>query len=122
MAVGPSGGLPRSSLCGGSCKESNLMKEKVIETAGKAWRFLGQNGQTSVTQLVNALKEKDEIVLQAVGWLAREDKIEYTVKNRRTFVSLVEGELRAFNTVIYKINEQATSDQGNGNGKPKARK
>lgn len=98
------------------------MKEKVIETAGKAWRFLGQNGQTSVTQLVNALKEKDEIVLQAVGWLAREDKIEYTVKNRRTFVSLVEGELRAFNTVIYKINEQATSDQGNGNGKPKARK
>ena len=36
------------------------MKEKVIETAGKAWRFLGQNGQTNVSQLPKSLKEKDE--------------------------------------------------------------
>lgn len=82
------------------------MKEKIIETAGKTWRFLGQNGQTSVSQLSKSLKEKDEVVLQAVGWLAREDKIDYTVKNRRTFISLVETELRAFNNVIYNINEQ----------------
>ena len=77
------------------------MKEKIIEAAGKTWRFLGQNGQTNVSQLAKSLKEKDEVVLQALGWLAREDKIEYTVKNRRTFVSLVEGELRAFNSVVY---------------------
>ena len=77
------------------------MKGKVIETAGKAWRFLGQNGQTNVSRLVKSLKEKDEVVFQALGWLAREDKIDYTVKNRRTFVSLVERELRAFNTAVY---------------------
>ena len=82
------------------------MKEKVIEAAGKAWRFLGQNGQTNVTQLSKSLKEKNEVVLQALGWLAREDKIDYTVKNRRTFVSLVEEELRAFNTVVYKMENQ----------------
>ncbi len=79
------------------------MKDKIIDAAGKAWRFLGQNGQTNVSQLTKALKEKEEVVLQALGWLAREDKIEYTVKNRRTFVSLVEGELRAFNSVVYHI-------------------
>ena len=61
------------------------------------------------------LKEKDEVVLQALGWLAREDKIDYTVKNRRTFVSLVEGELRAFNSVVYNMNEQALIN-GSGNG------
>src|SRR5450755_3011165 len=98
------------------------MKEKVIEAAGKTWRFLGQNGETNVSQLAKSLKEKDEVVLQAVGWLAREDKIDYTVKNRRTFVSLVESELRNFNTVIYNMNEQISSHQGSGNGKPKAKK
>jgi len=82
------------------------MKDKVIEAAGKTWRFLGQNGQTSVSELAKSLKEKDEVVLQALGWLAREDKIDYTIKNRRTFVSLVEGELRAFNAAIYKINDK----------------
>jgi len=100
------------------------MKEKVIETAGKAWRFLGQNGQISVTQLPKVLKEKDEVVLQAIGWLAREDKIDYTVKNRRTFVSLVESELRAFNSVIYNINEQISAPIAKTptNGKLKAKK
>ena len=94
------------------------MKEKVIEAAGKTWRFLGQNGQTNVSQLAKSLKEKDEVVLQALGWLAREDKIDYTIKNRRTFVSLVETELRAFNTTVYNMHEEISS----GNGKLKARK
>ena len=98
------------------------MKEKVIESAGKVWRYLGQNGQTNVGQLPKALKDKEEVVLQALGWLAREDKIEYTVKNRRTFVSLVEGELRAFNSVVYHIKEQGSSNNGSGNGKPKTKK
>ena len=93
------------------------MKDKIIEAAGKTWRFLGQNGQTNVSQLAKSLKEKDEVVLQALGWLAREDKINYTVKNRRTFVSLVESELRAFNTVVYNMNEQASSTKESGNGK-----
>jgi hypothetical protein len=82
------------------------MKEKVIEIAGKTWRYLGQNGQTNVNQLAKSLKEKDEVVFQALGWLAREDKIVYTVKNRRTFVSLVESELSAFNTTVYHMNKK----------------
>ena len=79
------------------------MKDKIIEAAGKTWRYLGQNGQTNVSQLPKSLQEKDEVILQALGWLAREDKIDYTIKNRRTFVSLVERELRAFNSVVYKM-------------------
>ena len=68
-----------------------------------------------------SLKEKDEVVFQALGWLAREDKIDYTVKNRRTFVSLVEAELRSFNAVVYNIREEITSGSGSGNGKAKSR-
>ncbi len=82
------------------------MKDKVIETAGKTWRFLGQNGQTNLSQLPKVLKEKEPIVFQALGWLAREDKINYTIKNRRTFVSLVEAELQAFNSQMYHMSSQ----------------
>jgi hypothetical protein len=82
------------------------MKEKVIETAGKTWRFLGQNGETNVTQLPRLLRENESVVLQALGWLAREDKINYTIRSRRTFVSLVEQEMSAFNDFIYKMSSQ----------------
>jgi len=82
------------------------MKEKVIETAGKAWRFLGQNGETNVSKLPRLLRENDAVVLQSLGWLAREDKINYTTRSRRTFVSLVEREVSAFNELIYKMNSQ----------------
>ena len=76
------------------------MKEKIIETAGKAWQVLGQNGESEIQQLPRLLKEKDGIVFQALGWLAREDKINYITKNNKTFVSLVEGELQAFKNAI----------------------
>ncbi len=96
------------------------MKEKVIEIAGKTWRYLGQNGETDVARLGRALKEKDTVVLQALGWLAREDKINYSIKNRRTFVALVEGELRAFNGVMYNMGQRAQGDAGAG-GRAKGR-
>lgn len=82
------------------------MKEKVIETAGKTWRFLGQNGETNVTQLPRLLRENQSVVLQALGWLAREDKISYTMRSRRIFVSLVDQEMSAFNDFIYKMGSQ----------------
>ncbi|MDE2028518.1 MAG: winged helix-turn-helix domain-containing protein [Candidatus Omnitrophica bacterium] len=85
------------------------MKDRIIDMAGKTWRFLGQNGQTNVSQLAKSLKEKEEIVFQALGWLAREDKINYMVKNRRTFVSLVDAELQAFNSIVYHIENKAGS-------------
>ncbi len=82
------------------------MKDQVIQAAGKAWRFLGQNGEVNVAALPKVLKEKDTVVFQALGWLAREDKINYSIKNRRTFVSLVDGELKAFNSFMYKIDQE----------------
>ena len=87
------------------------MKDKIIETAGKTWRFLGQNGEMNVDQLSKALKEKDHVVFQSLGWLAREDKISYAIKNRRTFVSLVESELQAFNSLMYNIQSELSKEK-----------
>lgn len=98
------------------------MKERVIEAAGKTWRFLGQNGEANVSQLSKALNEKDEVVLQALGWLAREDKINYITKNRRTFVALVESEVRAFNSVVYNIQQDAVSAAPKATRKTRSKK
>ena len=83
------------------------MKDKIIETAGKTWKLLGQYGETSVSQLPQLINEQDNVVYQALGWLAREDKINYTIKSRKAFVSLVESELQAFKNL---------SHGGNGGG------
>ena len=72
------------------------MKDKVIQTAGKVWKTLGERGQVTVSQLVTILKEKDDLVNQAIGWLAREDKIKYIEKSNRTLVSLVDSEQQIF--------------------------
>jgi hypothetical protein len=67
-----------------------IMKERIIEAAGKIWHFLKENGETGMALLPRRLKEKTEIVHQALGWLAREDKLQYREKNGKTYVALNE--------------------------------
>ena len=83
------------------------MKEKIIEAAGKTWKALGEKGQVSVSELPEIVKEKEPIVYQALGWLAREDKISYATKNKSTFVSLVESELQSFKGLVQTLNQGA---------------
>ena len=85
------------------------MKGKIIEAAGKTWKILGEQGEANIEQLARIIKETDEIAYQALGWLAREDKINYTTRSNKTFVSLVESELRAFNNTLQKAQPQAAS-------------
>jgi hypothetical protein len=42
--------------------------------------------------LPKLLKEKSMVVYQAVGWLAREDKIEFRKDATKTWISLAESE------------------------------
>lgn len=65
------------------------MKEKIGLLAGKVWQILAKNGETSLPQLPKMLKEKEASVYQALGWLAREDKVNYRTEGTRTFVSVV---------------------------------
>jgi hypothetical protein len=64
------------------------MKELIGITAGRIWETLQENEEVSVTSLPKILNEKQAIVYQSLGWLAREDKIEYNIKGRKTAVTL----------------------------------
>ena len=92
------------------------MKEAIINAAGKTWQFLGQNGETDVASLSKRLKESDDIVFQSLGWLAREDKIAYTKRSSKTFVSLADSETQIFKMIVN--NRRQTAKE---NTKPKKR-
>ena len=64
------------------------MKTQIGKIAGKIWEILGVNENVSISQLPKMLNEKPVVVYQALGWLAREDKITYHIEKNKTFVSL----------------------------------
>ena len=72
------------------------MKTKIIEAAGKTWRILGEKKEVEISSLAELVKEKEEIVFQALGWLAREDKITYFSRHCSDYVTLVPKELEAY--------------------------
>ncbi len=62
--------------------------EQIGETAGAAWNVLAINGSLSMAKLVKAVGEPRDVVMQALGWLAREDKIVIEDEGRCRMVSL----------------------------------
>ena len=52
------------------------------------WTALSEHGPLTITKLVKMVKQPRNIVMQALGWLAREDKIEIAEEGRKRLVSL----------------------------------
>lgn len=64
------------------------LKAAVGETAGKIWETLSNDGPLTVTQLKKKLNGTGELIPLALGWLAREDKIEILQEKKTVRVSL----------------------------------
>lgn len=47
----------------------------IGETAGRIWEYLDQTGPVTLTRLAKEIEGPRDLTMQAVGWLAREDKI-----------------------------------------------
>ena len=65
-------------------KATNV-QEQVGNTAGEAWRLLNQAGPQTLTQLRTKVNGNSELLGFAVGWLAREDKLEI-IKEKRSIL------------------------------------
>jgi hypothetical protein len=74
----------------------DFMKTKIGEMAGRVWKTLGEKDEVAVSRLPQILKEKGEIVYQALGWLAKEGKVDFHKKEGKTFVSLSHEEREIF--------------------------
>ena len=64
--------------------------EQIGETAGLVWHALHESGPLTLTKLTKEVDAPKDLVLQAIGWLAREDKIVIEEDGRSKTISLVE--------------------------------
>lgn len=63
------------------------MIQKIGENAGLVWGAL-QNGAQGLKALKKATKLKNDELFLALGWLAREGKVNFTEAEADTFVAL----------------------------------
>jgi hypothetical protein len=62
--------------------------EQIGATAGQVWHCLNGSGPASFTQLSKEIDAPKDLVMQAIGWLAREGKISIEENGRSRTVSL----------------------------------
>jgi hypothetical protein len=71
-----------------STVESAPSVAQIGETAGLVWKTLAENGPATVAKLVKASGQPRDLVMQAIGWLAREDKIVIETAGRNRTIAL----------------------------------
>ena len=66
------------------------MNEEIGKVAGCIWHALEANGQMTLAKLKKEVAADGPFFEWAIGWLAREDKIELT-QEKRTFRACLKG-------------------------------
>ena len=67
--------------------DANIQQE-IINAAGMIYNYLSDNGEVSISKLKKDLNLYENFAEMGLGWLSREDKIEYTKKIRSVTVKL----------------------------------
>jgi hypothetical protein len=65
-----------------------LGTEQIGMTAGSVWMYLSDHGVTSLTALKKEIGGSADLVLAAIGWLAREEKLDFTLSGKTVKVGL----------------------------------
>jgi hypothetical protein len=61
---------------------------QVGETAGRIWHLLNDEGPQTFPQLKKKLNGSGELVSLALGWLAREEKVDISQEKKNITVAL----------------------------------
>jgi len=64
------------------------MGEEIGKVAGEIWHLLKERGELSISGVVSEIKASQSTTYMGLGWLAREDKLEFVKKSRGVFVRL----------------------------------
>jgi hypothetical protein len=63
---------------------------QIGEAAGAVWRVLNDQGPQSLAKIVERVGGNRDLVMQGIGWLAREDKLEISETKRGRIIALKE--------------------------------
>jgi len=58
------------------------MVHEIGETAGDIWRTLDEEGPLRLSTLKKQMKVSDALFFMAIGWLARENKVNFEAEGR----------------------------------------
>jgi hypothetical protein len=61
---------------------------QIGEAAGAVWRALADHGPQSLAKIVERVGGNRDLVMQGIGWLAREGKLDITETKRGRLISL----------------------------------
>ena len=67
--------------------DANIQQE-IINAAGMIYNYLSDKGEVTITKMKKDLDLFENFTEMGLGWLSREDKIEYTKKMRSVTVKL----------------------------------
>ena len=62
--------------------------ESIGQCAGEIWQLLDSQGGQSVPAIKKAIAAPDDVILAAIGWLAREGKLNFSKTGRSLTISL----------------------------------
>ncbi|WP_442482989.1 winged helix-turn-helix domain-containing protein [Aeoliella sp. SH292] len=65
-----------------------LTDDEIGPTAGLVWQTLNDQGAQTVAALKKSVDAPGDLVMAAVGWLAREGKLEFETSGRTVKISL----------------------------------
>lgn len=72
-------------MAGEQARKEDVMVESMIgEHAGRLWNYLGEKNAQTPASAAKALNLKSADVDRAIGWLAREGKLEFEKDPRGT--------------------------------------
>jgi hypothetical protein len=71
-------------------KENTMNIQTIGEVAGLVWNFLQSNGKSTLRVLEKEVDASPDLVQMAVGWLAREGKVEIEQEKRSIKVWLAD--------------------------------
>lgn len=64
------------------------MSDTIGNAAGKIWEYLDKNGATSVSKITKETGLNKNETQRAIGWLAKEDKLNIEMEGRTELLSL----------------------------------
>jgi len=64
------------------------MLDKIGKIAGEVWKYLNENEEATIYRLKEDLDESTKNISMAIGWLAREGKLDCRQEGRAFYISL----------------------------------
>jgi hypothetical protein len=79
---------PPSTRKAGATTQPAFSPQEIGNAAGEIWALLSNNGEQTLAAIKKSVDTPSEVVLAAIGWLAREDKLEFATSGRTVKISL----------------------------------